>query len=158
MWAFKLAGSALLLLSGIGIGGLAADFEKEKLSVLDGWLDLLRFIQEQIDCYLTPVQDILSVADKALLAQCRCQKADRSLDAGLKRSALYLQAESLRLLSSFIKEIGGSYREEQLKRCDYYRQSLLSLRQKQAEELTGKIKLCRGMSICIAIGAALLLW
>ncbi len=151
-------GSVLLLLAGIGNGELAAGREKERLAVLDGWLELLRFIQEQIDCYLTPVEELLSVADKALLTQCRCQRKDRGLEAGLQRSASALQAESLRLLSAFVGEIGGSYREEQIKRCDYYRQALLSVRQKQAEELRGKSRLYRGMSICAAVGAALLLW
>lgn len=158
MWELKLAGSVLLIFSGIAMGELAADLEKKKLTVIDGWLDLLRFIQEQIDCYLTPVEEMLSVADKTLLKKCHCQRTDRTLEAGLKRSARYLNAEEHRLLSAFVKEIGGSYREEQLKRCDYYRQALLTLRQKQAEELNSKIKLCRGMSVCIAIGAALLLW
>lgn len=158
MWEFKLLGSAVLLIAGIGNGALAAGHEKEKLAVLDGWLELLRFIQEQIDCYLTPVEELLSVADKALLEQCRCRRKDRSLEAGLQRSAPVLQAESLRLLSAFAKEIGGSYREEQIKRCNYYRQALLSVRQKQAEELCKKSKLYRGMSICAAVGAALLLW
>lgn len=158
MWKLKLLGSALLLLAGIGNGALAVGREKEKLAVLDGWIELLRFIQEQIDCYLTPVEELLLLADKALLEQCRCQRKDCGLDAGLQRSAPSLQAESLRLLSAFAKEIGGSYREEQIKRCNYYRQALLSVRQKQAEELRGKSRLYRGMSICAAIGAALLLW
>ena len=51
----KLLG-ALLVLS---VGGFSAfgtvRYEKKRILVLDGWIDLILYIRSQIDCYLTPL-------------------------------------------------------------------------------------------------------
>lgn len=146
----------------IAAGGTAAfylaSYEKKKLSVLDAWIDLIFHIRGQIDCYLMPLDEILSCADEAVLKGCMCRTPHPDLQALAQASSPYFSQESKRLINAFIKEIGGSYREEQLKRCDYYINALRTIRQKIAQELPSRIKLTVSLCICAAIGAAILLW
>ena len=154
----KLLGGLLIL----GAGGLSAltlvRFERKRLTVLDGWLDLLLYVRGQIDCYLMPLDDILASADQVLLQACGAETRITSLPALFKLSSIYLDIESRRLLSSFVREIGSTYREEQLKRCDYYLEALRARREKIAAELPARMKMGVTVSLCTAIGIAILLW
>lgn len=156
--AIKLLGCALILCA----GGLTAmslvTLEKRKLRVLDGWIDLIFYIRSQIDCYLTPIGEILREADEDLLKHCCVNGRCESLDTVLQRSRFYLNEESKRLISSFVREIGSSYREEQVKRCDYYAAALRSVREKQMEGLPSRLRVCVAISLCGACGVAVLLW
>ncbi|MBQ9760212.1 MAG: hypothetical protein IJW16_02560 [Clostridia bacterium] len=158
MILLKLLGAGLIT----SVGGFAAysavRFEKHKLMVLDGWIDLIFHIRGQIDCYLTPLDEILSSADPSILKACMCNTPHPDLHALLEASSPYLAQESRRLLSGFVREIGGSYREEQLRRCDYYINALRVIRDKLAADLPARTKLSVTVSLCIALGAAILLW
>lgn len=146
----------------IGAGSIAAcclaAYEKKKLTVLDAWIDLIFHIRGQIDCYLMPLDEILACADSAILKGCMCRTPHPDLPALLRTSSPYLSEESKRLITAFTKEIGGSYREEQLKRCDYYIHALRAIREKLAEDLPSRIKMTVSLCICASIAAAILLW
>ena len=146
----------MLLAGGASTAVSFAKHEKQSLAVLDGWIDLIAYIRGQIDCYLAPIDEILSTADKQLLHICLGK--ERSLMAGLRHRLPYLNSESQRLLTSFVQEMGSLYREEQLKRCDYYLALLRALREKQAQALPQKIKTSGALCFCAVIGTAILLW
>ncbi|MBQ2249468.1 MAG: hypothetical protein II326_04770, partial [Clostridia bacterium] len=76
----------------------------------------------------------------------------------LHQGRLYLSPEAYRLLSGFVREIGSSYREEQLRRCDYYLEAVHPLREKIAEEQPVRIRLSVTLGICLSIATAILLW
>ena len=158
MTALKLLGVLAMLLSG-GIGAWSAVcYERRRLRVLDGWLDMIRHLRSQIDCYLMPLDEILSKSDEAILRACACRTPHPSLPSLLASSRSYLGEESGRLIASFVKEIGGSYREEQLRRCDYYITALRTERNKLAESLPSRIRLSVSLCLCASIGAFILLW
>lgn len=156
----------LIKILGVGLitsaGGFAAysavRYEKRKLSVLDAWIDLLFHIRGQIDCYLMPLDEILACADPRILTACMCHTPHPDLHMLFEASSPYLTGEGKRLLTGFIREIGGSYREEQLRRCDYYINALRTVRDKIAMDLPARVKLCITLSLCTAIGAVILLW
>ena len=154
----KLIGCALVLLSGGGYAVSASRYEKKKLSVLDGWMDLIFFIRSQIDCYLTPLSEILQNADPSLLRACMGNGNSEDLPTLQQASGTYLGEEARRLLNSFVREIGSSYREEQVKRCDYYLAALRDIREKQREELPARLRVCTAISLCASFGIAILLW
>ena len=154
----KILGALLILLAGGGMAVTLAGFEKKRLSVLDGWLELLTHIRGQIDCYLMPLDDILNASDTELLRACGGNGKCRSLRALFQASFPYLDRESRRLLSSLLREIGSSYREEQLKRCDFYLDALRMRREKIFEELPSRLKTGVTISICTALGVTVLLW
>ena len=158
MLGYKLLGAALIFFCGGLASFITTQKEKKKLSVLDAWLELLLHMRGQIDCYLTPQDSLLRGAPEQALRACMGKGYQDTPLSLLARSAPYLDAESHRLLSSFIKELGNCYREEQLRRCDYYLQALRATREKIASALPARIKLCSTLCICTSIGTAILLW
>lgn len=158
MIGIKLLGSLLIVCAGGMAAATVARFERRRLSVLDAWIDLLIHVRGQIDCYLLPLDEILASADKTLLTACSPSGQTDSLAELLQGALPYLDAEGRRLLSSLVRELGSSYREEQIKRCDYYIHALQVCREKVAQALPARLKMGTTISLCIAIGAAILLW
>ena len=158
MLVLKLLGSFFILLAGFLAAVTLAKFERQKCSVPEAWVDLLLYIQGQIDCYLTPIDMILAATDPSILKECMCRTESPSLEELLQASAPYLNRDCMRLLSAFVREIGGSYREEQLRRCEYYIQALRKCCDKLSAELPARIKLNVTLSICAAIATTILLW
>lgn len=158
MILIKTIGVGLILTAGSFASYTAVRYEKKKLSVLDAWIDLIFHIRGQIDCYLTPLDEILACADRDVLLACMCRTPHPNLKTLLDSSSPYLGGECKRLLTAFVREIGGSYREEQLRRCDYYINILRAIRDKMATELPARVKLSVTVGICAALGAAIILW
>ncbi|MBQ5773027.1 MAG: stage III sporulation protein AB [Clostridia bacterium] len=154
----KLLGSLMILLAGIGAALCAVHYERTRVRLLDGWIDLILFIRGQIDCYLTPIDEMLRSLDPELLRSCMGRAGCTSLSELLHQGRLYLSPEAYRLLSGFVREIGSSYREEQLRRCDYYLEAVHPLREKIAEEQPVRIRLSVTLGICLSIATAILLW
>jgi hypothetical protein len=154
----KFLGALLILSVGIFAAFVSVEYEKKRLSVVDGWIDLILYIRGQIDCYLTPIGDILSGGDRALFEACMSPSNAADLPAILGASEIYLDGDARRTLESFVREIGTGYREEQLKRCDFFISSLRSQRERIATALPMRVRLCATLCICIALATAILLW
>ncbi len=154
----KILGALLILSVGIFSAFVSVQYEKKRLSVVDGWIDLILYIRGQIDCYLMPLDDILSGGDRALFEACMSPENAADLPAILEASQIYLDGDAKRTLESFVREIGAGYREEQLKRCDYFIASLRAQREKIAAALPMRTRLCATLCVCIALATAILLW
>ena len=154
----KLLGGLILLCAGGQTAWNLRTYEKRRVSVLDGWLDLLFYIRTSIDCYLTPVEDIFAEADPTLLRACMGDGTVKSPTDLLSCSLPYLDEEAKRLLESFSREIGNCYREEQVKRCDYYLSALRAIREKKTAELPARLRVRSALCLCSAVGLAILLW
>jgi hypothetical protein len=128
------------------------------LTVLEGWIHLLRYTKGEIDCHLTPIRHILGHADPSLLLSCGGRGDEQSLDTLLESSLHYLEGESKRLISCLIREIGGCYREEQIRRLDYYLQALQRERDALFLSFPQKAKAKSAICICFSVGATILLW
>ena len=105
-----------------------------------------------------PLDDILSGGDRALFEACMSPRNAADLPAILEASQIYLDGDAKRTLESFVREIGAGYREEQLKRCDYFIASLRAQRERIAAELPLRMRLCATLCVCIALATAILLW
>ncbi len=154
----KFLGALLILSVGVFAAFVSVQYEKRRLSVVDGWIDLILYIRGQIDCYLLPIEDILSSGDRALLEACMSPSNAADLPAILTSCEIYLDGDAKRTLESFVREIGAGYREEQIKRCDYFISSLRAQREKIAASLPLRVRLCATLCICLALATAILLW
>lgn len=128
MHGFKILGVALLL--GVGVlSGLAfAAFERRRCRQAEGFVALLRYIRLQIECFSMPVCKILESCDGQILVDCGVEaEALTDFSALLTGTRLYLPEEFCRLLSDFGAQLGGCYRAEQLRCCDYYLERLTPL-------------------------------
>lgn len=156
--AIKIIGSLLIALTGSSLAVAVCRFERKKLNVLDGFIALLFYIKGQIDCYSLPIKDILESVPKDILNACMCTARPESIGQIIKGCKIYLEDESLRFLNSFCAEFGGIYREEQLKRCEYYIQSLCELRRKLADEIPTRRKVGSALWVCSSLGLMIILW
>ena len=154
----KLLGALLILSVGIFSAYLSVQYEKKRLTVVDGWIDLILYIRGQIDCYLLPIGDILLGGDRALFEACMSPTNAADLPAILGASEIYLDGDAKRTLESFVREIGTGYREEQLKRCDFFIASLRTQRERIAAALPMRVRLCATLCICLSLATAILLW
>lgn len=158
--ALKLIGGGLIVGSGAYAAYVSSQAERKKLSVLDGWLELLFYIREQIECFLTPQGELLKHASKETLKKCAGNAADapRDLQKLLGTATPYLDSESQQLLTAFLAELGSSYRQEQVRRCDQYLSKLQRIRGELALELPKKVRLGTALRICASLGITVLLW
>ena len=154
----KLLGALLILSVGIFSAYLSVQYEKKRLTVVDGWIDLILYIRGQIDCYLLPIGDILLGGDRALFEACMSPSNAADLPAILGASEIYLDGDAKHTLESFVREIGTGYREEQLKRCDFFIASLRAQRERIAAALPMRVRLCATLCICLSLATAILLW
>ena len=92
LW-MKLLGITLILSAGGIAAATAANLEKRRLIVLEAWIDLIFFIQSQIDCYLTPLDEILALADPQLYRDCTYEGCPPTLHDLLIASEPYLTRE-----------------------------------------------------------------
>ncbi len=158
MLTLRLLGGALMLGAGIALSYLLIHRERTRLSVLNAWVELITYIRTQIDCFLTPLDEILANADPALLRDCMFRGEACTLKGLLQASRPYLDDETARQLTAFVKELGGSYRDEQVKRCDYYLHALRTLREARAAQLPQRTRLCATLCLCGTAGVLILLW
>ncbi len=158
MLAFKLIGALLVLASGTGLAVGAARYERTRLQVHDALISLLFFIKGRIDCYAMPVEQIMLGMDKGILADCRCPGQVDSIEALLPHVKVYLDPETYRVLQSFGAGLGGGFRDEQIKRCDYYIELLREKRMQLENELPARAKTNGAIWILCAAGAVILLW
>lgn len=120
MLFFKWLGCAALFACGVFVGGCLSAFHRRRLAQAEGFLALLRLIRLQIDCFSMPVSRILSECDREILLSCGTTEVPRDFKGLLDSVRLYLPEEMCRLLEDFSARLGGSYREEALRSCEYY--------------------------------------
>ncbi len=154
----KLIGSLLIALGGAAVAFAVCRYERRRLQVLDAFISLIFYIKGQVDCYSLPIGSILEGAPRELLSICGRGEGADELPSLVHSSRLYLDEESYRLLSAFASEFGGAYREEQLRRCEYYIGALDEQRRRIYDEVPVRSKIGSALSICSAVGILILLW
>lgn len=154
----KLAGGLAVLFSGVLAAHLSVRRERESVALLDAWIALLYYLRGQIDCFMTPLDEILRGADPVLLERIAPGGESETLDGLLAACGERIAPEALRLLRALLSELGSTYREEQIKRFDYYLSELDRVRRGLAEALPGRVRMTRTLYVCAAGALTLLLW
>ena len=157
MIPLKLMGGGMIIVVGIAAAILGVRREKRRLTILDGWIDLISYIRNQIDLYLTPLDEILQKADPTEHFSIKRDQAV-TLQSLYNATAWWLGAEEKRLIGEFVREIGDGYREDQIRKCNYFLDSLRVLRADRAAELLPRIRVMLAIGLCASLGATILLW
>ncbi len=158
MMTVKLIGSLLFCISGVIMALSYSRFQTKKLATIDGFMSLLFYIKGQIDCFARPRSDILSTLPLEVFCACNCPKGAETLEEMVEASRIYLDEEPLRLVSSFASEFGSTFRDEQLRRCDYYISALGEERKRVFSSVQSKSRAGSALWICACIGIVILLW
>ena len=154
----KLIGAVLVAASALIATLSHGRFQRKRLQTLDGFIALITYIKGRIDCYALPLADILSSLSLEIFYACNCPEGALTLDEIVSKSRIYLDEESERLLDSFSVEFGSTFREEQLRRCDYYIEALSEQRRRVADEVRKKSRVGGALLICSSLGLLILLW
>lgn len=157
MQAFKWLGIATIFACGVLVGAFLAAFERRRVTQAEGFLALLRLIRLQIDCFSMPVSRILAECDRRTLVACGVDVPPRDMKALLASAKLYQPEEICRLLDDFAARLGGGYREEQLRSCDYYLARLGPYCDKLRAELQGRERLALILPPALSVALILLL-
>ena len=151
-------GIALLAACGILASALLVRFERARCLQAQGFVDLIRNIRLQIDCFGTPVAKILSSLDGGLYALLGAPRACPDLQALLDGTILLVDRDFCKLLRDFAISLGTGYREEELRYCDYYLAQLAPLAQKMQTELEKRTRLALILPLALTAALILLLW
>ncbi len=127
----------------------------ERLSRLDALLTLLRFIRSQIDCFCLPIGEILRRVDVELLISCGVIGRPTDFEDLIMGLEPPPDESVMKLLRSFSVCLGASYREEQLKSCDYHISTLAEIRESFGGELKKRKKL--NTTLCLSAAAAVVI-
>ena len=157
MLYFKWIGIVLVLCCGVGASVAFVSFERRRFAQACGFLTLLRFIRLQIDCFSLPVGKILCTCDRAVLSDCGAPDGAGDFPTLLDGTRLYLPPEICQLLTDFATQLGGSYREEQLRCCDYYMARLAPFCDRLREELPRRTRTAALLPLAFAAILVLLL-
>ena len=133
-------------------------YHRRRLNTMDGFISLIYYIKGQVDCYARPIGDILHSLPPEILRDCNCPKGASSLEELVEESKIYLDPESLRLLTSFATEFGSIFREEQTRRCEHYASELGARRAYVSEKMIGEMRSGSAISIGISLCLVILLW
>lgn len=154
----KIIGSVLICLSGLACAFSICRYYRKRQDTMDGFISLIYYIRGQVDCYARPIGDILASLPAEILRDCNCPRGALSLDELVNESRMYLDRESLRLLTAFSNEFGSIFREEQARRCDHYIALLRDRRSLLAARLPYEMRSASAICICASICLAILLW
>lgn len=158
MLIFKLLGGTSIFLSASMFYFEARRYEKAKLGQTDAFVTLLRYIKKQIECFSAPISTIIGQCDSKLLEECGIYlkgKKEMFFSQLLQNCTFYIDAEAIDIIKKFANEFGKSYREDQLKSCDYYISELIKYREKTVGELPKERKM--RFAICFCISSSIIL-
>lgn len=159
MIGVKLIGAACIAAAGVLVALGAVRRERKKLVLLEAWIDLVSFLKSEIDLYLTPLDTLLANADPSLLRQFGVPEGQAiTLDALADASEPFLDAEARRTIHALLRELGASYREEQIKQCEMRLEALERLREEAALSVPQKTRLYLTLCLCAVAGVLILLW
>ena len=158
MVTIKLVGGLLFCISGVIMALSYSRFQVKKLNTIDGFISLLFYIKGQIDCFARPRSDILSSLPAEVFCALNCPHGAETLEEMVEACRIYLDEEPLRLVASFASEFGSTFREEQLKRCDYYISALTEERRRVFAEVQSRSRAGSALWICACIGIIILIW
>ena len=150
-------GALLIVAAAVGYAFSNVARERKKLDTLDAWIELISYLRLQIDCYLMPVDRILKTADKELLARLGA-RGNETPARLLSRTLPLLDTESGKEIGAFLSSLGGAYRAEELKSCDYHLARLRAHREKLAGVLPSRIRMSVTLTVCAATASVILLW
>lgn len=144
-------GACITVLLTLYIGFLFSRMQRGRQRRLECFLQLIRFIESEISCYQTPLDDIYRRFEGEALHSCgflSCLR-EKGMSAALIecRASLCFSEQEFQSLLDFSAELGKSYREEQLRGCEYYRRILEEYCTSGREELPVRLRLCRSLTV-----------
>ena len=153
----KLLGLFLIFLGGALSSAILNRSLASRLKRSEALLSLIRFIRLQIDLYCLPIDEIFRRADPELYTSLGLSSPPHSFTELKSSLDPPPDGELGRLVESFDRELGASFRDDQLRVCDYHLARLSELHERSVDEIAQKRKLNRTLCLGAAIAIIILL-
>ena len=156
MQLYTVAGALMLVMSALDCARRLNRNTDRNISLIDGYIALLRFARMQIDCYALPVDEIFKRCDRDMLSSCGydCDELPSEFVDFFEKLSINDKTVG-RIVFEFCSDFGKHYREEQLKRCDACISELETVRDKLRSEAKNSKKLC--LTLCLSGAIALII-
>lgn len=130
----------------------------ESLRQTEGFLQLLRYIRTQVECFALPVSQILARCDRDLLKKCGYIRsiAPKTLSE-LSNACEERDRVSAGFFRDFSETFGTGYREEQCQNCDSFIALLDTRRAELQERLPDRKKMNAALCLSGALAAVIVL-
>ena len=153
----KIIGVCILSLTVIAWGNAEAVRVKKKTRRVDDYLELLRYIRAQIDCFSRPIGDILTAYfEENNFADAKNRVA---IHADLQNTILadvYLYDDVKKELLVFAENVGEGSKDETLRLCDFTLAQLEVLAGQYRAEYPGKARLWRTLPFLACLSLLIL--
>lgn len=117
-----------------------SDSQKSRLKNLEVLIDLVRYIQTQIDCFMLPVDKIILEYTSANNSQISEALKKSKLSESCENLKPIIDKEEYEAFLSLSKSLGRGYRDEQIKLCEICLNSLKDIYEKHKSDMQSKIK------------------
>ena len=150
----KLIGGMAVMISCSLCASYITSLEKRKIEQTEAFIELIKHIRNQIDCYSMPIEKIFLSA-KDMLLKLGIEKEIRTFSDLLSECEIESGEEAKKTLNTFAESLGKGYRENQVKMCDGVLSELEVIRKKLTDAYPSKKKTTA--ALCFAGGGALLI-
>ncbi len=152
----KTVGIILLIVGGFLLTASLNKRSADKLANIEAWIDLLSYIKNQVDLFSLPISELLHSCKTEQLRACGYRQCRKPTDiSDLIANTDHCDEDVKRIIESFAKDFGKSYRSEEVKRCEFYISELDRHRKIMKEQLPTKKKLTATVCMSVCLGAAL---
>ena len=160
--AAKLAGCAILFSSVAATSLTDKKRDGERLRRLRAQIELIRFIRDRIERFLSPIGDILRDCDRGLISEILigCESGEFFDTDGLRAmlaSGIYY-SDGGKIFDSFLATLGSSYREEEVAGCNTCIKDLEVLLHKLETDLPRERKSRGVLRFCFAAAIVIILF
>ena len=156
MQFYTVIGSVIIAWCGIESAKRLNREIQRDIRIVDAYLSLLRYIRTQIDLYALPIGEIFKKCDKTMLFSCGWKSEELPKDfRELFLCGNIRDKMTKEIISEFCADFGRNYREEELKRCEVYIESLEIQRGRLASEIPNRKKL--NITLCVSVSLALII-
>ena len=156
----KLIGGALITICALKVYAEMQKFQKKSIKQIDSFIELIEYIKNQIECFLLPIDTIMCNCDKNLLFHCGIQKDINSynnLKNIMSHITFYCNDEAIDIIMKFADNFGKNYSREQVIACEYYKNELIKIREKELEKDRKNKKLQLAIFLSISFSIIILL-
>lgn len=144
----------MIMLSGVYLCSQRLKAIGKKLSVARGLCALLRYTKGQIERYSMPCGEILRRCPREILSLCGYERDLPPKDFSELYCSLEIADEKAdRIFLDFARDIGGSYRSEQVRRCEEF----LELMNERERDISSRQALEKKLTITLSASAVLAL-
>ena len=146
----KVGGALIIVLASVFASADLVACEKRRIECIEGFLLMVSYIKNSIECYSIPIKRIISECDPAILKKLGADGKQADFDQLILGCEDFLREDTLKTLREFSSALGKSYRDIQIRICNKTIGELEGQKKDLKDAYPSKRRTL--IALCIAIG------